>query len=233
MTSLTRTARVTGMLYLGLAITGMLGFLLIRPVLFSADDPGATAAALAENETLARIGIALEIAIVLTQALAAIWFYKLFATVRPVAAATIAAFGLVNAVAILGSTAAISTALAVALDPALAPSGDVAAAAAQFYTLSDAFWSAGNLFFGLWLIPMGAAVLTSGWAPRLLGWALIAGGFGYCLSAFTTALLPEADAVNTALTLPATVAEFWMIGYLLIVGVRRSAQVPTPAAALA
>ena len=127
MTSLTRTARTTGLLYLGLAVTGMLGFILIRPTLFSADDPGATAARLADNEALARISIALEIGIVLTQALAAIWFYKLYSSARPVAAASIAAFGLVNAVAIMGSTAATSTALAVALNPVLAPAGDAAA----------------------------------------------------------------------------------------------------------
>ena len=132
----------------------------------------------------------------------------------------------------MGSTAAISTALAVALDPALAPGGDAAAAAAQLYTLSDSFWGVGTLFFGLWLIPMGAAVLTSAWAPRLLGWALIGGGLGYCISAFTSVLLPGADALATTLTLPAMAAEFWMIGYLLIIGVRRSIQTPTPAAAM-
>ena len=47
-----RTARTTGLFYLGLAISGALGFLLIRPRLF-ADDAGATLANLVEHESRA------------------------------------------------------------------------------------------------------------------------------------------------------------------------------------
>ena len=52
---------------------------------------------------------------------------------------------------------------------------DAAATALLLFDLHDAAWDAGNLFFGLWLIPMGLAVLASGWV-RVLGWALIGGG---------------------------------------------------------
>ena len=45
------------------------------------------------------------------------WFYKLFRSVDAFAAGTLATFGMVNAVAILGSAALLATALAVALDP--------------------------------------------------------------------------------------------------------------------
>ena len=58
-----------------------------------------------DHETLARLGIALEMGIVVTQALAAVWFYKLFRSVDTFAAGTLATFGMVNAVAILGSAA--------------------------------------------------------------------------------------------------------------------------------
>ena len=34
-----RTARTTGLLYLGIALTGLLGHLLVRSQLFDADDP--------------------------------------------------------------------------------------------------------------------------------------------------------------------------------------------------
>src|SRR5262245_5877096 len=87
---LIRTARTTGLLSLGLAISGALGFLLIRPRLFAADDPAATLAHLVQHESLARAGIALELLTVLTQALAAAWFYRLFRGPRSVAAAGIA-----------------------------------------------------------------------------------------------------------------------------------------------
>ncbi|PWK84936.1 uncharacterized protein DUF4386 [Lentzea atacamensis] len=227
MHALVRTARTTGLLYLGLAFAGALGFLLIRSQLFVANDPAATLANLVEHKTLARADVAFELLVVLTQALAAAWFYRLFRTADSFAAAGIAAFGLVNAVAILASAAMLGTALQVAQTPA----GDAAAAVQLLYLISANLWGVGALFFGLWLIPMGWCVLRSGWMPRALGWVLIAGGVAYVLNAFVRYLVPGADAFVDALALPATVGEFWMIGYLLVRGVGGRAREETPAAA--
>jgi Domain of unknown function (DUF4386) len=227
MKSMKATARITGLLYLGVGITGMLGFLLIRPEIYVAGDAAATFANLVERQMLARLGIALELLVVLTQALVAVWFYKLFRTVSNTAAGSLAAFGLINSAAILSSAAFLVTALTVALDPSLAPGGDAAATAQLMYELSGAFWGVGALFFGLWLIPMGYLVLASGWMPRPLGWILIGGGVGYILSAFVVNLVPDApDSVELALTALATVGEFWMIGYLLTKGVRSHVALP-------
>jgi Domain of unknown function (DUF4386) len=219
MHALIRTARTTGLLYLGLAFAGALGFLLIRPKLFAADDPDATLANLVAQESLARAGVAFELLIVLTQALVAVWFYRLFRTADALAAGGIAAFGLVNAVAILVSAALLATALQLALDPV----GNAAATVHMLYLASGNLWGVGALFFGLWLIPMGWCVLRSAWMPRALGWILIGGGIGYLLSGFVRYLAPDVPAVADALVYPATVGEFWMIGYLLVRGVRRGA----------
>ena len=70
---------------------------------------------------------------------------------------------------------------------------------------------------------MGSCVLRSGWMPRPLGWVLVGGGIGYVLSAFIRYLAPEAQVVADALAYPATVGEFWIIIYLLAIGVRRRA----------
>jgi hypothetical protein len=216
--SVTRAdARTTGLLYLGLAVTGLLGFLIIRPRLFAADDPAATLTHLLENEGLARAGIALELGIVLTQALAALWFFRLFRVVDAFAAGAIAVFGLVNAVAVLVSAALLASALEVAIDPV----GDAAGIPQLMYVVSDSLWGVGALFFGLWLIPMGWCVLRSRSMPRPLGQILVAGGVGYVLSAFVRYLAPDAGALADILAIPASVGEFWMIGYLLFRGVGR------------
>jgi len=219
MDALIRTARTTGLLYLGLAVSGLTGFLLIRPRVFADGAPEAMLARLIEQESLARAGVAFELLIVVTQALAAIWFYRLFRTAAPVAAGSIAAFGLVNATAILGSAALLATAVQVAADPV----GDAATSVRLLSLASANLWGVGALFFGLWLIPMGWCVLRSGWMPRPLGWVLVVGGAGYVLSAFVAYLAPGVPAVASALTAPASVGEFWMMGYLLVRGVRRSA----------
>ena len=216
MDPLMRTARTTGLFYLGLAIAGAAGFLILRPRLFVAGDAPATMANLVGHDGLARLGIALELLVVLTQALTAAWFYRLFRSVDSTAAAGIAAFGLVNAVAILGSAALLATATEIAVHPV----GTTAADVQVLYLVSGNLWTAGGLFFGLWLIPMGWCVLESGWMPRPLGWILIAGGAGYVLSTFVGYLVPGAGIVADALTVPASVGEFWMVGYLLVRGIR-------------
>jgi hypothetical protein len=102
---LKRTARTTGLLYLGFFITGILGSMVVRAQLFVAADPQRSLSNLTQQEPLARIDIALELSIVLAQALAAVWFYRLFRSVNGLAAGSLMAFGMVNAVAILGSAA--------------------------------------------------------------------------------------------------------------------------------
>ena len=211
---LIRTARVTGLLYLGLAVAGGLGFLLVRSRLFVDGDPAATLANLVAHESLARTGVALELLVVLTQALAAVWFHRLFRTAHATAAAGIAAFGLVNAVLILVSAALLGAAVQLAGDPF----GDAASGVQLLYLVSGGLWSAGGIFFGLWLVPMGWCVLRSGWMPRALGWILVAGGAGYVLAAFLAPLTPGPAAARDLLVVPATVGELWMVGYLLVRG---------------
>jgi Domain of unknown function (DUF4386) len=215
-----RSARFAGLFYLGLAVTGMVGFLLIRARLFVATDAAATLVNLSTNTMLARVGIGMEMGIVLTQTLTAVCFYRLFCGVDAFLAGALAAFGLINAIAILVSAALLASALAVAGNATLAAGGDAAATVQLLYVVSGELWSVGAIFFGLWLVPMGWLVLHSAWMPRALGHVLVVGGVGYVLSAFVGQTVPGLGAVADALTIPASVGEFWMIGYLLWYGVR-------------
>lgn len=170
----------------------------------------------------------MELLIVATQALAAVWFYRLFRDADRPAAAGIAAFGLVNAVVILVSAGVLATAVGLARDPF----GDAVSGVQLLYLVSENLWGVGALFFGLWLIPMGRCVLISGWMPRPLGWILVAGGLGYVSGAFVGYLVPDAHGLTDALTFPATVGELWMVGYLLTRGVRRQAVDKVPGESL-
>jgi len=219
---LVSTARITGIWYLMLAISGMVGFLLLHSRIYVSDDPSKTLANLSEQETLARVRLIFEFLIVLSQALVAIWFYKLFKDIRHDAAWALAAWGMVNAVAIMIS----SMAMAGAIESAhgTLPHDDKLIMIQIFNQFIKHAWSVGSLFFGLWLIPMGYIVVSSQRMPPWLGRVLILGGAGYILSAILHYLGVKGDWVGM-LTIPATVGEFWMIGYLFIFGIRPS-QVP-------
>lgn len=212
------TARVAGVWYLMLAISGMVGFLLLHSRIYVAGDPSMTLANLTEQETLARIRLVFEILIVLSQVLVAVWFYKLFKDIHHVAAWSLAVWGTVNAIAIMISAMAMGGAIEVAHDTTLALN-EKTWLIQLFVQFIKQAWRVGSLFFGLWLIPMGYIVVSSQRMPVWLGRILIVGGAGYILSAFMLFMGVHGTWVNM-LTIPASVGEFWMIGYLLIFGIR-------------
>lgn len=194
--------------YLGLAIMGVFAFLFARDKLFVDGDAAATSANLVANESLARLGIAAEIAIVGFQALTAVWFYKLFRKKDNFVASLIAVFGMVNATAILIASAMWLSALNNAI------AGNATDITQTLFNIHENIWVVSSLFFGLWLLPM-AYMARAAKMPRPLTWFLVAGGVGYILSTFTSVLLPDQTALTEALPLAATVGELWIIGYLL------------------
>src|SRR5690606_30555026 len=78
MPHLVTIARRTGAAYLGLALTGLVGHLVLTPRVIVPGDPAATLARLQDAPLLAQLALITELLIVLTQALAAWGFFALF-----------------------------------------------------------------------------------------------------------------------------------------------------------
>jgi hypothetical protein len=86
-----------------------------------------------------------------------------------------------------------------------------------------------QIFWGLWLFPLGLLVMRSGFIPKILGVLLIINGVAYLVASLTALLAPAyAGVVNRIALLPET-GELWIMLWLLIKGVR----VPPPATASA
>ena len=215
---LVKTARLTGVWYLILAISGLLGFIIFHPQVFVAEDPQKTLNNLINLRSISRIRLLFEVVIIVSQALAAVWFYKLFCNINKWAAFTLAMWGTVNAVVITVSAISMSSAIDIANSTFPAHQEKIYSIQLLEKLITNA-WSIGGLFFGLWLIPMGYIVTSSGRMPLWLGRILIIGGIGYILQTFINCMGVQNSYINI-LVLPATVGEFWMIGYLLIYGIR-------------
>ncbi|MEO2052819.1 MAG: DUF4386 domain-containing protein [Allomuricauda sp.] len=217
---LVTTARITGIWYLVLAITGVLGFMVFHPQIFVTGDPEKTVENLIHLESTARIRLLLEFAIVVSQALTAVWFYKLFKDINSWAAWTMGIWGMVNSVVIMVSAIAMASAIGIAHSPIQTMEDKILLIAIIQQLITNA-WGIGGLFFGLWLFPMGYTVIQSKRMPIWLGRIIFLGGIGYLTS--TVVRYVGIDfSLNRFLILPATVGEFWMIGYLLIFGIRHT-----------
>jgi len=111
---LVSTARTAGVCYLALAISGVVGFLVLHPQIYVSGDLSLTVSNLIEHETKARLRLLLEFAIVISQALAAIYFFKLFKDINHTASWALAAWGTINASVIMISAIAMGGAINVA-----------------------------------------------------------------------------------------------------------------------
>jgi Domain of unknown function (DUF4386) len=212
------TARLTGIWYLILAISGMLGFLIYQPQIFITNSPEQTLKNLINLETTARIRLILEFVIIISQAISAVWFYKLFKPINEWGAFTLAIWGTMNAAIILISAISMASAIDIASSSTLSLQEKIGFIQLLSLFIANA-WGVGSLFFGLWLIPMGYIIISSKRMPIWLGRILIIGGTGYIISAFFD-YLGMKHPLFDLLVIPATIGEFWIIGYLLIYGLR-------------
>lgn len=211
------TARIAGFWYLVLAVSGVVGFLVLHPQIYASGDLARTVSNLSEHKALAHLRLLLEFTIIVSQALAAVYFFKLFSGINHFASWALAAWGMMNAGAIMISAMAMAGAISVA--NAALEMNEKLILIQMFDQFIKNAWGVGSLFFGLWLIPMGYIVVRSQRMPVWLGRILLIGGVGYIANAFLNYAGFEFSWIGM-LTIPATLGEFWMIAYLLVFGIR-------------
>jgi hypothetical protein len=217
---LKKTAKLAGLWYLLLAASGMIGFMVFHPKIFIDDDPQKTLANLTSLSSDSNIRLLFELVIIVSQSLAAVWFCKLFYEINKQSALAICFWGTVNAVVLTISAISMVSAIDIANSTSINTQEKVVLIKLLVSVISNA-WSIGGLFFGLWLIPMGYAIVSSERMPVWLGRVLIAGGIGYLLQTFINAAGIQSSYTGI-LVIPATIGELWMIGYLLSYGIRPS-----------
>jgi len=81
-----------------------------------------------------------------------------------------------------------------------------------------------EVFWGLWLIPLGLLIYKSGFIPWIIGLVLVVGGIAYMVDSFTFLLFPAYDSIPSGLIIVASLGEIAIMLWLLIIGVK----VPKP-----
>jgi hypothetical protein len=224
MTSLSKKARVAGLLYIVASAVGYLRLIYIPDALIVKGDAAATANNIAGHETFFRWGIVtylLASALFLFVTLA---LYQLLEIVDQKLAIVMVLLGgvmvtplfFVNAVTDVG--ALLFARGADFLSVFDKPQRD--AFVVLFLDLHHHLDLADAIFWGVWLIPFGLLVYRSRVLPRILGLWLMLGCFAYLALSFAGFLFPEYEDKVFTYGAPLRMGEVATMFWLLIMGAK-------------
>jgi glucan phosphoethanolaminetransferase (alkaline phosphatase superfamily) len=207
-----KTARLSGILYLSLIPLGILGIIYIPSNLIVSGDITTTISNITENETLFRWSIISALAVQLVNIILVILLFKIFRHIHKVMAVLMVIFSLL-AVPIAFINEINNLAVLQLLDHP----NESEYLISVFLNLHHHGIIIAQIFWGLWLFPLGYLVYHSGYMPRFIGILLMIGCVGYVVDSFTLILLPQ---------FKITFSEFTFLGevifplYLLMKGIK-------------
>jgi hypothetical protein len=223
MNSLKKTARVAGILYIIMDVFMIFGGMVVYPKLYVPGDAVATASNILASEWLFRLGFVSNLVGLIFQLFLVHVLYELFKSVDK---------GQARLMLIL-VVAGVSVAFLNNLNlyaPILLLSGAGHLSVfnlSQLQTLAMVFLDIFNhgviiaeIFWGLWLIPLGLLVYKSRFVPKVLGVLLIVGCVGHLISFLSTFLFPDYSAILIPISETAMIGELPIFLWLLIKGVK-------------
>jgi hypothetical protein len=234
-----KTARVAGLLYLVVALTGAFSIMYVPTTLIVPGNATATADNITSSELLFRMGIASGLICQICFIFLVLTLHRLLRDVdRAYAAAMVALVIVAVPIAflnMLNNLAALIVLSGAEFLSAFNPA-QLQALAMTFLNLHEQGIVIVEMFWGLWLFPFGILVFKSGFIPRALGVLLMLACVAYLTDSFTSLLLPRyKDFVSSLTAAPAGLGEFAIMLWLLIKGVKTPADsaVPQPVPASA
>lgn len=200
------TARTAGLLYVLMGATGAFALQYVPRALVVAGDAAATAERLRGSEWLLRLGIVSEIVSTLTFVVTVLVLYRLFKDVDREKAALMVIFVLLSVPISLFNVLSEVAALALVSGAdhyAVIGAPQLDALAYFFMRLHSQGFGLAEIFWGLWLMPLGLLVIGSTFAPRLVGVLVIVAGVAYVVHSLVSFALPQyANLVANVALLP-------------------------------
>jgi hypothetical protein len=233
MTSLSRNARVAGVLYLTL-LTAPLRLLYIPGKLFVRGDATATANNIAAHQMLFRLGILSDLFTATMVIFLTLALYRLFKGVDESLARLVVILGALMVTPIyflntINDAAALLLARgADFLSVFDKPQRD--ALAMMFLRLHGHGILVNEIFWGLWLLPFGLLVYRSRFLPRILGVWLILNCFAYLATSVTGLMWPLYEQTVSNRLFPVMFGELAIMLWLIIMGAKERQPLATAAA---
>jgi hypothetical protein len=222
MSSINKTARVAGFLYLIIFVAAMFGPIFVRSNLIVPGDAATTANNIMASEGLFRAGIVSYLVIILSEIVLSVLLYvllkpvsntlSLIAMVSRLVMTTIHGINLLNqffALLLLSGAAYLT----------VFETNQLHALVLLFLNAHEYGWAIGMVFFVLHTFLLGYLVFKSGYFPRILGVLLIFASLAYLIDNFAILFLTTYEVTPWFFALPIVIAEIAFPLWLLIKGV--------------
>ena len=224
MNSKKKNARIAGLLYILIAITGGFGIMYTQSNILVPNNATATASNITNAEFTFQLSIFSNL---ISQALTiflALTLARLFKDVSPkltkymvtlvLVAVPISFLNVLNLVAaqmFVGGADFLN----------VFDTNQLNSLALVFINLYQFGISVVGIFWGLWLFPFGMLIIKSKFIPKIIGIFLVIGCFAYLIDSVISILFPEhKTSISSIIMLPLALGEFSAILWLLIKGVR-------------
>lgn len=219
-----KAARLAGAIYLLEVLVGPFRLIYIPTVLIVTGNATATANNIATHQSLFRFGILSDLLTATFGLFASLALYLLFKEVdRNLAALMVILAGIMVTPIYFINTLNDFAALMLARGADFLSVIDKSqrdALAMLFVGLHHQGIVINEIFWGLWLLPLAALVIKSGFLPRFLGVWLILNGLAYLVNSFMALLLPQYEDMVSNVTFPALTGEVAFVLWLVIMGAR-------------
>jgi hypothetical protein len=219
-------ARIAGLAYLVLIITGIIGLVYIPSTLILWDNPDATVANIKNSSFLFRLGLLSEVVCFLAFIALPLLLYELLKSVGRVASALMVILALLcipiaftniinkfNLLLLLSGADYLSK----------IPQEQLHAQVMLLLAAANNGVLVSNIFWGTWLLPFGYLVFKSNFLPKILGIFLMAGCFGY-LAEFLAKFLFSVKEIPWYVSMPSGIGEFGICIWLLVFGIKEKPQ---------
>lgn len=225
-----KSARLAGLIYLIVVITGIIGLAYIPSRLIVGDNAQLTMANIKGNELLFRIGIASTIVCYLAFLILPLVLHQLLKPVNAVYAKLMVVLAVVS---VPLSFANLLNKLKVL---SLISGADYLHSFSDLQLQTQVMLSLQQydngiliiqIFWGLWLFPFGLLVYKSGILPKILGVFLMIGCFSYLINFIGFFLFPNYAelGISSYIRLPASIGEMGTCLWLLILGAKNEFKV--------